>query len=164
MAASAAASAQATPSGLSVLGSPDFDDFGNDDEEEQKPSIEYLDSLNDYRKRSRSREDEGSSGKSKLARTEPTNGFESAAVNGRQEHTETPEDTEMMPADDVETPPEDDPIVYGLSCSPFQVCLLNPSVTVNGKPVPYSKVTEDDHEMMTPDEYTAYFEILQARS
>jgi len=41
---------------------------------------------------------------------------------------------------------EDDPIVY-----------------VNGKPIPFSKVTEDDHELMKPDEYTAFFDVLQAR-
>lgn len=43
-------SSQNTPSGL---GSEDFE------EEEQKPSVQYLDSLNDYRKRSRPRDDEG---------------------------------------------------------------------------------------------------------
>lgn len=35
---------------------------------------------------------------------------------------------------------------------------------VNGAPKPYSQVTEDDHELMTPEEYTAFFDILQARS
>ena len=35
---------------------------------------------------------------------------------------------------------------------------------VNGVPKPYSQVTEEDHDLMTPDEYTAYFEILQAHS
>jgi len=28
----------------------------------------------------------------------------------------------------------------------------------------YSRVTDEDHELMTPEEYTAYFEIFQARS
>ena len=37
-------------------------------------------------------------------------------------------------------------------------------LSVNGVPKPYSQVTEEDHDLMTPDEYTAYFEILQARS
>ena len=37
-------------------------------------------------------------------------------------------------------------------------------LSVNGVLKPYSQVTEEDHDLMTPDEYTAYFEILQARS
>ncbi len=40
----------------------------------------------------------------------------------------------------------------------------NICIVVNGLPKPYSQVTEEDHDLMTPDEYTAYFEILQARS
>jgi len=42
---------------------------------------------------------------------------------------------------------EDDPIVY-----------------VDGKPMPYSQVGEEHHDMMTADEYAAYFEIFQQRS
>ncbi|KAI0918341.1 hypothetical protein AcV5_002350 [Taiwanofungus camphoratus] len=44
-------------------------DFGDGEEEDVKPSIEYLDSLNDYRKRSRSLEDvDGGVGTPKMAR------------------------------------------------------------------------------------------------
>lgn len=52
----------------------------------------------------------------------------------------------------------------------FILCLLGSSAEsslftiVNGAPKPYSQVTEDDHELMTPEEYTAFFNILQARS
>lgn len=35
---------------------------------------------------------------------------------------------------------------------------------VNGVQKPFSEVTEDDQELMTPDEYTTYFEVFQARS
>ena len=35
---------------------------------------------------------------------------------------------------------------------------------VNGEPVPLSQVTEEHQEAMTPEEYTAYYEILSARS
>ena len=60
LAASNAASAQATPSAFaSELG----------EEEEQKPTVQYLDSLNEYRKRSRSVEDEGTTVK-KLAKVQ----------------------------------------------------------------------------------------------
>lgn len=61
--------------------------------------------------------------------------------------------------------PEDDPIVYG-ACTRFAISQGSNADwnAVNGKPVPYSKVTEEDHELMTPDEYTAYFEIMQSRS
>ncbi len=107
LAASAAASAQATPSGLSAPGSSDFDDFG--EEEDRKPNIEYLDSLNDYRKRSRSREDEGVTGKIKVPKVEeaPT----PYTMNGDISNNVAGPDPAPMDADN-------DPIVYGTS-SPF---------------------------------------------
>ncbi|KAF5368934.1 hypothetical protein D9758_002913 [Tetrapyrgos nigripes] len=139
LAASAAASAQATPSGLSAPGSSDFDEFG-EEEEERKPSIEYLNSLNDYRKRSRSQEDEGTVGRNKIAKTEDV------AENGHTLHGSL--DHRGIPAqsDGVADGSGDDPIVY-----------------VNGNAKPFSAVTEEDHELMTPEEYTAFFEVMQAR-
>ncbi|GLB42191.1 putative TFIIE alpha subunit [Lyophyllum shimeji] len=143
---SAAASAQATPSNLSLPGSSDFGDVTYEDEVEKKPNVEYLDSLNEYRKRSRSGEDEGTNVKTKVVKVEeaPLNGCGHLSAAG----IAPVEDTAVAVAD-VESPPppEDDPIVY-----------------VAGKPVPYSSVTEEDHELMTPDEYTAFFEVMQARS
>ncbi|KAJ7596846.1 TFIIE alpha subunit-domain-containing protein [Mycena floridula] len=139
LAASAVTSAQATPSGLSMPGSSDFDDFGNDEEEDKKPSIEYLNSLNDY-KRKRSHEDDESSGKSKLAKTEEID------TNGVVPDWTEPEaqDSDMVNNRGA----EEDPIVY-----------------VNGVAKPFSQVTDDDAEhLMTPEEYTVYFEVLQARS
>lgn len=69
LAASNAASTQATPSGL---GSEDLEE-----EEEPKLVMQRLETLNGYRKRSRSREDEGAAAK-KLAKLEP----ESPDTNG----------------------------------------------------------------------------------
>lgn len=145
LAASAAASAQATPSG-SVPGSSDFDD----DEEDRKPSIEYLNSLNDYRKRSRSQEDEGFAGRNKIAKSD-------SFTNGEPQSVPMNVDIEVHgnPA------PKDDPIVYGGSFYTPVVAILKP-FTVNGNPIPLSKVTEEDHELMTPEEYTAYFEVMQS--
>lgn len=142
LAASAAGSAVATPSGLSVPGSSDFDHL--EEEEDKKPSIEYLNSLNDYRKRSRSQEDVGSSGKNKLAKVQGNaNGANGngngMVVNGgvqiQSTTTEVPNGTGKAP---------EDPIIH-----------------VNGVAKPFSQVTEEDHELMTPEEYTAYFEVLQ---
>jgi transcription initiation factor TFIIE subunit alpha len=31
---------------------------------------------------------------------------------------------------------------------------------VNGEPVPFSQVTEEQTELMTPEEYTAYFDVF----
>ncbi|EJD39595.1 hypothetical protein AURDEDRAFT_116120 [Auricularia subglabra TFB-10046 SS5] len=39
----------------------------------------------------------------------------------------------------------------------------DPDVMVAGKPVPFSQITEEHHDLMTPDEYTAYFELIDAR-
>ncbi|KAF9031211.1 hypothetical protein BDZ89DRAFT_984828 [Hymenopellis radicata] len=138
LAASASVSAQATPSGMSAPGSSDFDDFGNDDED-HKPSVEYLDSLNDYRKRSRSRENEGDAGRFKVPKVEEpqpplTNGNGNAngvAVNGD---------------------------------APQPMVMDDPMIMVNGEPIPYSMVTEEHHELMTSDEYEAFFQIFTARS
>ena len=90
-AASAGPSAQATPTatgvGSSSSGSPSFsmpqvnDD---DDEEDKKPNVEYLDSLNAYRKRSRSQEDVGAASKLKAAKIDIglSNGNGYLGVNG----------------------------------------------------------------------------------
>ncbi|KIK46983.1 hypothetical protein CY34DRAFT_799831 [Suillus luteus UH-Slu-Lm8-n1] len=120
LAASNAVSSQNTP--RSGLGSEEFE------EEEQKPSVQYLDSLNDYRKRSRSKEDEGAAA-TKLPKIDAP----------ELEPDITDSMTEADGADD--TP-----------------------VFVNGVTKPFSEVTDEDTELMTPDEYTAYYEVLQSRS
>ncbi|KAH8998756.1 hypothetical protein EDB86DRAFT_3145866 [Lactarius hatsudake] len=119
LAASAAPSTQHTPSGeFSVLG-----DF----EEDRKPNIEYLDSLNEHNKRSRSAEDDGAHAdrtavaERKLARV---------VGWGQMANGEVP--------------------VNG--------------VPVDGKPMPFSQVEEEHHDLMTADEWAAYFEIFQQRS
>ncbi|KAH9916967.1 TFIIE alpha subunit-domain-containing protein [Epithele typhae] len=117
--------ASAAPSGMPT---PRLSDFG-EDEEDVKPDLEYLDSLNEYRKRSRSREDVGDEDRGttpKLPRTEGS-----------------------MSPPALDAPPAggaDDPIVY-----------------VNGGPVPFSLVTEEHQEAMSPEEYAAYYEVMTAR-
>jgi len=37
----------------------------------------------------------------------------------------------------------------------------DPIVYVNGQPMPFSQVTEAEHDLMTPEEYTAFFQIMQ---
>ncbi|KAI8972873.1 TFIIE alpha subunit-domain-containing protein [Trametes punicea] len=133
LAASAAPSTQPTP-GMSEFG---------EEEEDVKPSVEYLDSLNEYRKRSRSRDDVGTGGSTpKIPR-----------IDGQVGTTEA-ETAVYTNGIEVEAPPaangaaeEEDPIVY-----------------VNGEPVPLSQVTEEHQEAMTPEEYTAYYDMLSARS
>ncbi len=93
---------------------PGLSEFG--EEEDVKPNVEYLDSLNEYRKRSRSREDVGTGGSTpKLPRTdsfvEPHLAVEAGAVmlNGFGEAPPTNGST------------GEDPVVYGtLRC----VCVV----------------------------------------
>jgi hypothetical protein len=120
LAASAAPSSPHTPSGeFSVLG-----DF----EEDRKPNIEYLDSLNKHNKRSRSVEDEGGEDtERKLARVVSvtgdgwgTGGGGSQGENGEHEHTLNGVEDGLgigmgMDADDHIAAVEEDPIVYGPS-------------------------------------------------
>jgi transcription initiation factor TFIIE subunit alpha len=195
LAASSAASAHSTPTAIGVpsssSNSPDFlnSHLNDDDEEDKKPNVEYLDSLNAYRKRSRSQEDVGSADKIKLAKMDSSgdlgttnghvNGF--LRVNGFGHHgngegfAAEPQDGGMrlQELDDMGlTAPEDDPMILGWSFPYFLFpssagCIryANHRIrTVNGVTKPYSQVTEDDHDLMTPDEYTAFFEVMQTRS
>ncbi|KAH9176912.1 TFIIE alpha subunit-domain-containing protein [Lactarius sanguifluus] len=148
LAASAAPSTQHTPSGeFSVLG-----DF----EEDRKPNIEYLDSLNEHNKRSRSAEDDGAHAdrtavaERKLARVvgwgQTANG--EVPVNGVPDGPAVADAAMGAAEANVDAPlPDDDPTVY-----------------VDGKPMPFSQVEEEHHDLMTADEWAAYFEIFQQRS
>ena len=173
MAASAAPSTQHTPSGeFSVL-----DDF----EEDRKPNIEYLDSLNEHNKRSRSIENEGDAER-KQARVGDGNGSGVSGWGlglGQQGQGQGQENGEqqLLPVNGVESSgpvvedavvAEDDPIVYGLYFlflgDVLSVVLNGRLFSVDGKPMPFSQVGEEHHDLMTADEYTAYFEIFQQRS
>lgn len=153
--ASLAASANGTPAAI-----PGGDDFGGSDDEDRKPDVQYLNSLSDYRKRSRSRSDVGTH-TPKLAKLHD-NGFEAAKANGNGPVASN-ENTHAIVVDGT---PSVDPTVFG-SCLLFDYCLtfifIVPSI-VNGAPKAFSEVTEEDHDLMTPEEYTAYFEVLEAQS
>ncbi|KZP24990.1 hypothetical protein FIBSPDRAFT_856365 [Athelia psychrophila] len=134
----ATASTNGTPAALPG------DDYGiSDDEEDRKPNVEYLNSLNDYRKRSRSRDDVGTS-TPKLAKLHD-NGFDAAKTNGNGHMSSA----DALGAHAI--------LVDGASS-------VDPTVFVNGVPKAFSEVTEDDHHVMTPEEYTAYFEVFEAQS
>lgn len=112
LAASTTVSTTGTPSGLGI---PNGDDFGEDDEDEdRKPSVEYLDSLNDYRKRSRSREDVGTprSKIAKMSESGSTNTHEARTNGDSNSNGHLPVPVVVEPIVD-EAKPADDPIVYG---------------------------------------------------
>ncbi|TEB23351.1 hypothetical protein FA13DRAFT_1798141 [Coprinellus micaceus] len=107
-----------------------------------------LESLSEYRKRSRSIEDVGSAPKTpKIAKTD-SNSSVAGLANGFSDHLPaqfaTPEFVAPVEPEPhmYAQPPADDPLVY-----------------VNGNPKAFSLVTDEDHELMTPEEYTAYFEV-----
>ena len=61
--------------------------------------------------------------------------------------------------------PVEDPIVYGrMVCCRAVWWLVLTRLPVNGKPVALSQITEEHQEEMTPEEYTAYYELLSAQS
>ncbi|KAI0754207.1 TFIIE alpha subunit-domain-containing protein [Daedaleopsis nitida] len=133
----ASLAASSAPSGQASPGANGF----TEDEEDVKPDLQYLDSLNEFRKRSRSRDDVGTGGSTpKIPRT---NGDVEA-----QTGTPAPETDVYMNVVNgtADASAGDDPVVY-----------------VNGEAVPFSQVTEEHQEAMTPDEYTAYYEVLSAR-
>lgn len=137
----AAASTPASAAG-SVAATPSFtmnSEYG-EEEEDRKPNIDYLDSLNGFSKRSRSVEDVGGGGARtpKMAKTEGLTAFtESSSLH----------------MDDG----------YAQNGAP-NGSTQDPSVMVNGVPKPLSQVTEEDHDLMTPEEYTDYFQILEDNS
>ena len=98
-----------------------------DFEEDRKPNIEYLDSLNEHNKRSRSVEDEGGGdAERKQARVGLV--ADSWGQGQRQENGD------LLPMNGVENPgvgagdvsAEEDPIVYGLSfCFSLQATFSN---------------------------------------
>ncbi|KAJ3495823.1 hypothetical protein NMY22_g19888 [Coprinellus aureogranulatus] len=146
---SAPTSAMPTPSATA----PSNYSLDMDEEEDRKPSIKMLDSLSEYRKRSRSIDDVGTAPKTpKIAKTDSSSSV-AGLVNGFNEHLPaqfaTPDiytPPEPVPMQSNGIPPADEPLVY-----------------VNGNPKPLSLVTEEDHDLMTPEEYTAYFEVLEAQ-
>ena len=102
----ASLAASAAPSGQPT---PRMSEFG-EEEEDVKPSVEYLDSLNEYRKRSRSQDDVGTGGSTpKIPR-----------VDGHADAIEV-ESAVYTNGFEAEGPPptngaaEDDPVVYGMS-------------------------------------------------
>jgi transcription initiation factor TFIIE subunit alpha len=158
----ASLAASATTSVLDTPGASLSDDFGDiaEDDEDRKPPIEYLDSLNDYRKRSRSWEDEGAAGK-KIPKT----GDNFGNVD-KPSAAEVAMAVKKVPADALQGDLENDPIVHGSLLPQLKSVIENDCPifsTVNGAKVPFSKVTEEDQDLMTPDEYTAYFEVYQTR-
>ena len=119
-------SAQPTPTAQSALGSSDSGDFGYDEEEDRKPSVQYLDSLNAYRKRSRSREDVGSAAKIKQVKIGATESISDISnglgvvINGYTPKNEIEVEQDAVMVEDVALLPEDDPMVYG---APFPFIL-----------------------------------------
>jgi transcription initiation factor TFIIE subunit alpha len=127
----------ATVIGSSATNSPIFSVFNSqlnggddeDDEEDRKPNVEYLDSLNAYRKRSRSTEDVGQPSKVKVTKLDSAlggvnghgylNGYgHRNGSNGSLDGTEPPLSQDSLMGSQLEEPagyaePLDDPICYG---------------------------------------------------
>ena len=142
---------------------PGMSEFG-EEEEDVKPNVEYLDSLNEYRKRSRSRDDIGTGGSTpKLPRTNSHMEIHEAADVGVAAVNGFGHQEDGQPS--VNGAPAEDPIVYGrmVFCRAVWWPVLT-RLPVNGKPVALSQVTEEHQEEMTPEEYTAYYELLSAQS
>lgn len=54
-----------------------------------------------------------------------------------------------------------DPTVYGKAVYYMLIIVILTKCSVSGKPMKFSEITEEHHEMMTTEEYTAYFEAYQ---
>ena len=139
-AASVASSSQPTPTatvmGSSSAGSPNFPRFlsqlnDDDEEEDKKPNVEYLDSLNAYRKRSRSAEDIAGPSRIKATKLDgevstvngrhlSVNGYLSRNASDGSLDGSLPDDPPqsqdaIMGSQTTEAGSVDDPVCYGLS-------------------------------------------------
>jgi transcription initiation factor TFIIE subunit alpha len=101
LAASSAPSTRDTPSALGGPGSEE-----GDEDEERKPSVQYLDSLNEYRKRSRSEKDEEGLGLKKVAKVSDTR-------NGDESSPDSLVTPDQETVDGGEEPEQEGPIVHG---------------------------------------------------
>ncbi|KAH8113794.1 TFIIE alpha subunit-domain-containing protein [Phellopilus nigrolimitatus] len=152
------ASLEAASQARSTTQTPVMESFGSDfDEEERKPNVAYLDTLNAVRKRSRSLEDDGGRDNKALRSNQGTPVF-SQSASGLSSAVDSPLLLpESVPSQaDVEghaelvgfgTPAVDEPIVL-----------------VGGQPMPFSAVTQElADEKMSPEEYTAWYELVMVQ-
>jgi transcription initiation factor TFIIE subunit alpha len=112
----ASLAASSTPSGQDTPAPAPFGEF---EEEDVKPSVEYLDSLNEYRKRSRSSEDTGYGAP---AKTPKLNGH--AQLNGFAHPAPEPEPLVVAAEEPLVGETGDDPIVHGALFPRFMRKLL----------------------------------------
>ncbi|KAH8828787.1 TFIIE alpha subunit-domain-containing protein [Flagelloscypha sp. PMI_526] len=133
--ASLHASAQATPASSTPRQPDASSDFEDDDEDEGS-------SFNASGKRSR--DDGVQSGRIKTPRLD-------GDQFGISESASWSSGTSL-----ATDPPTSDPSLSQLSQG-------DPHVSVNGKLIRFSEVTDDHHEQMTEEEYTAFFELMSAR-
>jgi len=128
--------------GPSQAKADDAGSWDGSDEEDVKPSLIELE-FQRTRKRTRSNSpvagiDTSLDRGSKFLRTAD------GPVLSRSGSGSLPPTTETTPDGTGENTPSEDTLV-----------------SVNGIQMPFSTVTEEHHDMMTPDEYTAYFEVYQ---
>ena len=155
---------------------PRMDSVDSDfDEEERKPNVQYLDALNNVtRKRSRSIEDYGDRNAKAIRSTNGTpcaSQSSSAHNSGMNSVVDTPSPPPEIPSVDVATMANDvsvdismdDPMVFGesefvIGRTSYLSLLL---ISVGGEPMPFSQVTQEiADERMSPEEYTAWYEIM----
>jgi len=154
------ASLEAANQARSTTQTPMMDTLGSDfEEEDRKPILTYLDSPNPSGKRSRSREDDGERTSKAMRSTAGTPTF-SRATSGFASAVDTPSplpDVGIFRSDgegDIEVMEA----VDGLSAE-------DPVVFVGGFQMPFSQVTQEiADERMTPEEYTAWYELCLAQS
>ncbi|KAI5123232.1 hypothetical protein M0805_001321 [Coniferiporia weirii] len=149
------ASLEAASQAQSTTQTPVMETLGGDfDEEERKPNVAYLDSLNTTRKRTRSPEDEGER-ENKAFRSvlgTPIFSRSASALSGMVD-SPSPFPEPVLPHTDMG---DTEPMLSG-----DQPMALDPVVLVGGQPMPFSQVTQEiADEKMTPEEYTAWYELL----
>ncbi|THH06029.1 hypothetical protein EW145_g4369 [Phellinidium pouzarii] len=150
------ASLEAASQAQSTAQTPVMEMTSNDfEEEERKPNVAYLDSLNGTRKRTRSPEDIGERENKSLRSSMGTPVFSrsTSALSGLVDSP--PSSFEFQQTNGVRTEHLE---------SSEQPLASETVVLVGGKPMPFSHVTQEiADEKMTPEEYTAWCELVMAQ-
>ena len=132
--------------------------FAGEEDEKLKLSIGYLNfSLGNSRKRSRSLGDVGSGRPLKMLKLDNLSTPKGPNMKGLESPPTVAEIDDRTSASIV-----DDPVVMGAYVVRIVSVALMSAAIVDGQPVLFSQITEEHQEAMSTDEYTAYFEIIQA--
>jgi hypothetical protein len=81
-------------------------------------------------------------------------------VNGKRSRPDLEDEPSHATTPDIG--PTKGPIVHGAVFMSPLALVLTPRLLVKGKPMRYSEVKEEHHDLMTPEEYTEFYTVSES--